>query len=177
MAQETSHDELLTTGAEFRDLRLFGRQPNDQVDPTMWHAVAAEVKSELANSREHGDSDDTLEVENEGAAGKKKNAKGKRKKEGKAKERRKAKVKGGEKTTTKEKARAKKKVVNSGGGEDAEDGDEEPEMEDGDDTNSDEAAPLVPKGPRQTFFRNTRYKSNVKVAPAKDDGLPYFDDG
>ena len=75
MAQETSHDELLTTGAEFRDLRLFGRQPNDQVDPTMWHAVAAEVKSELANSREHGDSDDTLEVENEGAAGKKKNAK------------------------------------------------------------------------------------------------------
>jgi hypothetical protein len=175
MAREPSH-ELLTTGAEFRSRWLFSKQPRDRADPSNWQAVAAECKSKLKDTLEAEGSDGPVADGKKGTGAKKKNQKAIKKSKGKEKAERKGRGKKKEKGSTKAegKVRAKARVVIS----DADDDEVEPEMEDQDDTSSDGATTLTSKaGQRRTSFRNTRYKGSLQVAPVKEDGLPYFDDG
>jgi hypothetical protein len=179
MAREPSH-ELLTTGAEFRSRWLFSSQPSDRVDPSKWHAVAAEVKTELRDTRECEGSDGAVGGNDEGAGAKKKSTKAsKKKKKSRGKDetetKGRGKKKGKDSLKTKGKVRAKARVIIP----DADDDDNELESEmDEQDTSSDgETTLTLNAGQRRTSFHNTRYKGRLKVAPAKDDGLPYFDDG
>jgi hypothetical protein len=175
MAREPSH-ELLTTGAEFRSRWLFRSQPRDRADPSKWHAVAAEFKSGLNDTLEAEGSDGSVADDNMGTGAKKKSLKASKKSKRKAKAETKGRAKKKEKGSaeSKGKVRAKARVVIS----DADDDELEPEMEDQDDTDSDRATPLTSRTEqRRTSFRNTRYKGNLQFAPAKEDGLPYFDDG
>jgi hypothetical protein len=114
--------------------------------------------------------------DNKGTGAKKKNLKASKKSKGKKKAETKSRAKKKEKGSAKAKGkvRAKARVVIS----DADDDELEPEMEEQNSTSSDGAITLTSRTEqRRTFFRNTRYKGSFQVAPANDDGLPYFDDG
>jgi hypothetical protein len=177
MAHETSH-ELLTNGAEFQSRWLFSSQPSDRVDSSKWHAVAAKVRSELKDTLEAEGSDGTMGDDNERTGAKKKSTKASKKKE-ESKGKEKAETKGRAKKRGKGTvARTKARVVVSDADDDDDDDELESEMDEQEDTGSDGATTLTSKAEkRRTSFRNTRYKGNFRVAPAKEDGLPYFDDG
>jgi hypothetical protein len=53
--------------------------------------------------------------------------------------------------------------------------DDEPEMEEQEDTNSDEEPPFASgEQQRRTSARNTRYKGSLKAVLKNDDDLPFF---